>query len=131
MIRQLLRNYYKSIFVGILISWLSLSEDSSLNPGNFLNIPYLDKIGHFSIYLLFTTILLLDSGSWQRDRPFKYVLLFIPVIIGAMMEVLQRLVTIHRHADIIDMAANVSGIISGIILAHLVKRFLDPGKSDL
>ena len=119
-----IKRYYRSVLIGILILWLSLSGGQSLIPGDFLTIPYVDKIGHFFMYALFSGMLLLDSCLWQSDRSVRYVVLVIPVAFGALMEVLQFLLTKSRQAEALDLAADILGIGAGIVGALLVRQIL-------
>ena len=119
-----IKRYYRSILIGILILWLSLSGGQSLVPGDFLSIPYVDKIGHFIMYALFSGMLLLDSCLWQSSRSVRYVVLVIPVSFGALMEVLQYLVTKSRQAEALDLVADILGIGAGVVGALVVRSIL-------
>lgn len=119
-----IKRYYRSTIVGILILWLSLSGGKSLVPGDFLTIPYVDKIGHFLMYALFSGMLLLDSCLWQSGRSVRYVVLLIPVVFGALMEVFQYLLTKSRKAEALDLVADILGIGAGIVGALLVRQIL-------
>ena len=124
-----LKQYYKSIIIGGLIVWLSLSGSQTAIPGRFLEIPYVDKIGHFAMYAFFSAILLLDSGRWQYSGNFHYLALLIPVVFGALMEVLQMTLTTTRKAEVLDLAADVGGVAAGILLAFIAKRILKAVRS--
>jgi len=119
-----IKRYYRSVLIGSLILWLSLSGGQSLIPGDFLTIPYVDKIGHFLMYALFSGMLLLDSCLWQSDRSVRYVVLVIPLAFGALMEVLQFLVTKSRKAEALDLAADILGMGAGVAGALLVRQIL-------
>lgn len=123
MLFRILKQYYKSIIVGLLILWLSLTGNSSLMPGHFLNIPYIDKIGHFAMYALFSALLLLDSCNWDRRVRFRFIILLIPLLFGALMEILQMELTSVRKAEIGDLIADIGGIAAGILTAYIF-RFL-------
>lgn len=122
-----LKQYYKSIIIGAIILWLSLSENESINPGRIFNIPYSDKLGHLLAYMFFSGVLMLDSAKWRRTGNFRFLLIIIPVLFGALMELLQRLLTQGRQADILDMLANLTGIFLGLSAALVFRRLL---KSD-
>ncbi len=119
-----IKRYYRSVLIGILILWLSLSGGQSLVPGDFLRIPYVDKIGHFIMYALFSGMLLLDSCLWQSGRSVRYVVLVIPVTFGALMEVFQYLLTSSRQAEALDLAADILGVGAGIAGALAVRQIL-------
>jgi VanZ family protein len=119
-----IKRYYRSILIGFLILWLSLSGGQSLVPGDFLTIPYVDKIGHFIMYALFSGMLLLDSCQWQSGRSVRYVVLFFPVTFGALMEVFQYLLTTSRKAEALDLVADILGIGAGVAGALAVRQIL-------
>ncbi len=129
MVYLFIKQYYKSIIIGLLILWLSLSGSKSLIPGRMLNIPYLDKMGHFVMYMFFSAILLLDSCRWQTNRNLRYIFLLIPLFFGALMEMLQ-MTTTTRKAEFMDMTANIGGIVAGILLAHIALKILERFRSS-
>lgn len=124
MLYLIIKQYYKSIIIGLLITWLSLSGSKTMIPGRMLDIPYMDKMGHFAMYALFSAILLLDSCRWQLNRSFNYPLLLIPLLFGAIMEIMQMTLTTSRKAETVDLLANIGGILSGLLLAYLTRRVL-------
>jgi VanZ family protein len=125
MVYLFIKQYYKSIIIGILILWLSLSGSKSLVPGRMLSIPYVDKIGHFAMYAFFSAILLLDSCHWHNGRKFHYVILLIPFFFGALMEVMQMTLTTSRKAELADLLADIGGILAGILLARISLNLLE------
>jgi VanZ family protein len=119
-----LKQYYKSILIGLLIIWLSLTGSSIPVPGRMLDIPYLDKLGHFGMYAFFSAMLLLDSCRWKVDGKFHYLILLIPLFFGALMEILQMTFTETRKAEEIDLLANIGGIAAGVMAATIAKKLL-------
>ncbi|MFZ0473283.1 MAG: VanZ family protein [Bacteroidales bacterium] len=124
MVYLFLKQYYKSILIGILILWLSLTGSNIPIPGRMLDIPYLDKLGHFGMYAFFSAILLLDSCHWRVDGKFHYLILLIPLFFGALMEILQMTLTATRKAEEVDLLANMGGIAAGALLAYIVKKLI-------
>lgn len=124
MIYLFIKQYYRSIIIGLLILWLSLSGSKTMVPGRLLNIPYIDKMGHFAMYAFFSAVLLLDSSRWRSIRHFKYIILLIPLFFGALMELMQMTLTTSRKAEIIDLLANIGGVTAGILLAHIAQKIL-------
>jgi VanZ family protein len=124
MIFLFLKQYYRSILIGLLILWLSLTGSSIPVPGRMLDIPYLDKLGHFGMYAFFSAILLLDSCHWKVDGIFHYLILLIPLFFGALMEILQMTLTATRKAEEIDLLANIAGIAVGVLLASFAKKLI-------
>lgn len=129
MIYLFLKQYYKSIIIGLVIVWLSLSGGKSLLPGKMMTIPYIDKIGHFAMYSFFSAILLLDSCRWRSESSFRYIYLLIPVFFGALMEIMQMQFTTSRRGEIGDLIANISGVAAGVVMAHIAKSILKRVKS--
>jgi VanZ family protein len=130
MIYLFIKQYYKSIIIGILILWLSLSGSKSLIPGKMLGIPYIDKMGHFTMYTIFSGVLLLDSCRWRTSRHFRYAVLLFPLLFGALMEILQMTLTTSRKAETLDLAANITGVSAGILLAHITLKILKRFRSS-
>lgn len=131
MIYLFIKQYYKSIIIGLLILWLSLSGSKTLVPGRMLNIPYIDKMGHFAMYAFFSAVLLLDSCRWHSSRHLRYIILLIPLFFGALMEIMQMAFTTSRRAETLDLIANVSGVTAGIVLAHITLKILERIRSSL
>lgn len=125
MLYLFIKQYYKSILVGLLILWLSLSGSKTLVPGRMLSIPYIDKMGHFAMYGFFSAMLLLDSCRWQTKLRFNYIILTIPVFFGALMEIMQMTLTTSRKAETIDLLANIGGVTAGIVLAHIARKVIE------
>lgn len=125
MIYLFIKQYYRSIIIGLLILWLSLSGSKTLVPGRMLNIPYIDKMGHFAMYAFFSAVLLLDSAGWRTTSHFRYTILLIPLFFGALMEIMQMTLTTSRKAETIDLIANIGGVTAGIVLAHIALKVLE------
>ncbi|MDD3736450.1 MAG: VanZ family protein [Bacteroidales bacterium] len=125
MIYLFIKQYYKSIIIGLLILWLSLSGSKSLVPGRMLSIPYIDKMGHFAMYAFFSAVLLLDSCRWRGNSRFRYIILLIPVFFGALMEIMQMTLTTTRKAETIDLIANMGGVATGIVVAHIALKIFE------
>jgi VanZ family protein len=124
MVYLFLKQYYKSIIIGLLILWLSLTGSKLPVPGRMLDIPYFDKLGHFGMYSFFSAVLLLDSCHWRGGMKFRYLILIIPVFFGALMEILQMTLTVSRKAEELDFLANICGVTAGVLLAFIVKKMI-------
>jgi VanZ family protein len=119
---RLLRKYLPSILIAVLITWLSLADSNTINPGRLFNFPDSDKIAHFLIYGLFTLILLMDSCSWKIFERIYYIIIVIPVILGVLMEALQYLLTNYRQADFFDFLADLAGIACAALLICIIRK---------
>lgn len=81
-----------------------------------LEIPYFDKMVHFSLFFVFAMLLY---------RPFKQLNLkylfwapFTAILLGALLESAQRTISSTRDTDIYDFLANTTGIIISILFYH-------------
>jgi len=117
-----IKKYYPSILIAVLIMWLSLSESDTMKPMKLLDFPNSDKAAHFSIYLFFTFIMLLNSSYWKISGRIKYIIIIIPIILGLLLEIFQRLITTTRQADFYDFLANFSGIAIATIFVFFLSR---------
>lgn len=123
---RFIRKYYPSILIAILIMWLSLSESGTIKPIKLMDFPNSDKVAHFSIYLFFTFIMLLNSSYWKISGRIKYFIIIIPTLLGLLLEIFQRLLTKTRQADFYDFLANFSGIALAAIFVFILSRLFKP-----
>jgi VanZ family protein len=96
------------------IFWLSLTPRPPT-----IDIEQGDKLGHFGAYGLL--MLLFCQVYDQRRTRLAYASGFIAM--GIAIEFLQRM-TGYRTFDVLDMAANATGVILGWAAAALLDRFL-------
>lgn len=91
----------------LVLIWLSLAADP---PQPQLSWPHKDKFGHALAYGLMT---LLGAWAWSRGSfiTMKGLLIGLTsaMFFGVLMEVLQGLLTPHRQAEWLDLAANLAG----------------------
>ncbi len=121
----------KRLFGFLFISWLVLLTVLSLMPADDLdldgpNIPYLDKWAHFGFYAIATVLGALFL--WERKRPDEVRgtnLLLLGVLLagyGMIIEVLQGIGGQDRSAELLDLGANILGIVSGGWFSRFVLR---------
>lgn len=91
------------------------ADDLPLEP--FFRIPHFDKIVHFGLFFVLCLLLL---------RPFKllklnYYLLapLISIVLSAMLETSQHVLSVSRNSDIKDFIANSLGAISSVMFYYL------------
>ncbi len=115
----------KYIFTLLFISWvlfitmLSLFSFSGLDTGT-VNVPYADKIAHFSFYLIFAVL----GCMFVRERTqgemglskTLIIMLLIAIAYGIFIEVLQYTATANRMAEYGDVLANSLGAFVGVSL---------------
>lgn len=111
------RNYfYIAIFWAVLIAVLSLV---SLNPiSEEIIISNNDKFFHFVFYAVLSILL----GLSARQTKHNVYIIFLVIIYGIIIEILQFLLTKNREADINDAIANSFGAITGFVFLRIVKN---------
>ena len=105
-----------------MLSLFSFS-DMDLDEGN-LNVPYADKIVHFTFYLVFSILGCLlvrerTKGLWSMGKATR-VIVVSAISYGIVIEVLQYTLTEDRMAEFGDVVANTLGAFVGI---GLIRRF--------
>lgn len=119
---MVLRHYrYTILFISwvLFITMLSLFSfsDMDLDEGN-LNVPYADKIVHFTFYLVFSILGCLlvrerTKGLWSMGKATR-VIVVLAISYGIVIEVLQYTLTEDRMAEFGDVVANTLGAFVGI-----------------
>ncbi|NNK11617.1 MAG: VanZ family protein [Flavobacteriaceae bacterium] len=107
--------------VGItILSLVSFEDETSLD----LEIPYLDKIVHFTFYFIAAVLGLLFYKSLNERiiSNFKRILIFLAALIvyGIIIEVLQSTFTTYRSGEITDVLANSAGALLGTFLIRAI-----------
>lgn len=104
---------------GIMIAcWIPASLlTSQVDPDSgVFDIPYLDKIIHFGIFLVFTVLWLLASTDPRR---------LLRVAVGGvglavLTEAVQHIPAVGREFDLVDAVCDVVGILVGVLLLRVV-----------
>jgi VanZ family protein len=107
------RKYYilLSLLWVVFITTLSLV---SFNTNAFSTVKNTDKIVHFLFYFVFTLLLL---KSFNNKIKYKYLIVIgLAVSYGIIIEVLQNMFTLTRKAELFDVFANTTGVISAVLL---------------
>jgi VanZ family protein len=111
--------YAVSILLTILITYLSLSSLKELD----LKISVSDKLLHVSAYLALTISWLFAILKSHKNFKVKLQIGFTLCIFGIIIEILQSSMPLNRQGDYLDVLANSSGIILGIITFNYLLRF--------
>jgi VanZ family protein len=125
---QILKSFWKTFtWTGIVI-FLSLLSGNEVEKIPLPQIPHFDKYVHFTMYFIFTFLLLWDfsrynykSASWKRIVFFSILM---AVILGGSMELLQGIHRLHRSTDIKDFIANSAGALTAVFLFKFLENFL-------
>lgn len=119
-VKMIKKNLF-SIFVALIILYLSLASSDSFNNVPFSDIPNLDKIVHFGMYFGFMSAIIFDNRKTIKSNKQVLLLALIPFFYGILMEIFQALLTVSRFASIYDVLANLTGVVISILVWLLVK----------
>jgi VanZ family protein len=98
---------------------LSVLPADKINHAPLISIPYADKIGHMIAYLSLGFIWLLVLHT-QKKKEFKTLLFLFSM--GMLIELTQFYFLVGRYFEILDIIANISGAILGIVLCSVLYR---------
>ena len=125
----MLKKNFFSIFVALMILYLSLTNSSTFEKVHFINIPHLDKIVHFLMYSGLMSVIIVENRKSLNSNIRLTLIALIPFIYGILMEILQMIIATGRSGSIYDVLANSCGIIAAsslwlIIRPHLDRKFI-------
>ncbi len=113
-----------AIFI-LIICLIPGDNIKNINP---INIPYLDKLIHFFMYMVLSVLLVSSirrSSFFSKNPNLSYLLIvLLAIIYGGSIELLQRLEIFSRNSDIIDFMANTAGVISGLFIYFVLKKII-------
>ena len=89
----------------------------------FSNIPHFDKMVHFSLFFVLCLLLFRPF----KNLNFRYYILapITSIFLGAILEIIQHMVSASRNTDFYDFLANTTGIIAAVVFY----RFFVSGKN--
>ena len=99
----------------LLIFYLCLKPATVEKNFDFVNA---DKLIHFTLYFVFVVLwyrFLIYRKSFLTEK--KVVLVVVSIVLGIIIEILQKYYTQSRHADFFDVLANSLGSLAGILFA--------------
>ena len=108
-----------AISITILIAIISLI---SLKGVHLLKAQNSDKYGHFFTYFILGLSWLNAIKNPSRKIFINYIIIFLIICYGIILEVLQDILTTYRQADLFDIIANSAGVIFAVILYNLLKK---------
>ena len=129
---KFIKRHINSILWAIIVLMLCGAPSSEFPSMGFLNIPHLDKVVHFGLYVVFTLLLISENNVLrQRGGLTKKSLLIgftVAVVYGGLIEIMQLLVFTSRGADFFDFLANfvvsITAILSYKLLNKLSRRLI-------
>ena len=120
-----MKSFLPAIIWGIIIFIMSSLPGDDIPKSFIINIPFADKIIHFSMYFLLVILILFGFLRKSKNtliiRKFLFAF-FISLLYGILMEVLQYFVFIMRSADLMDIVANITGSLIGLLTFYYVQE---------
>jgi VanZ family protein len=112
-----------TIITAIVILYLSLAGSQTFGRSAFINIPYIDKIGHFCLYFILMAVIILEHRNSFKNTRQLLLIALIPLCFGILMEFLQMAITSDRKGEILDAASNSAGIAIALFLWLIIKPY--------
>jgi len=126
--KTLVKQYKFSLVVAIIITIVSLVNDSSLPKTGFFGIKNFDKIIHIAMYMSLSYVFFIEQNlkKYKEQRSYKiqnWMVLILLIIMGGLIEIIQPHIS-NRSCDLYDFLSNTVGAILGYILYHSTKKVL-------
>lgn len=112
-----------TIITLLVILYLSLAGSQTFGETGFINIPYIDKIGHFALYFLLMAVIILEHRNYFQNTRQLLLTALLPFFFGISLEILQLTVTTNRKGEILDAIFNSAGIAVALFLWLFFKPY--------
>lgn len=124
MLFTLCKYHIFSVLCGILIFILCVIKIPQQEVP--INFPHFDKIVHFTMYFTFSILYIFEnllSNPAKKKKPLILYLItiFLSLMIGGVIEIIQSDLTTYRSGDIIDWLFDMSGAITAIAIAAIYR----------
>lgn len=123
LLKHIIRSYYPGIIFGVIIFAMSVAPVSGEGQPLFFSFPGIDKVIHCMIYAIFTILM---CWSYLRNNPLRWVrfgiFLFAILVYSIIIEIVQLSLTTYRYGEILDVIANMLGIILGAAAILLYRK---------
>lgn len=105
-----------SIITALVILYLSFANPENLDKISPVHFRGLDKLVHIGLYFIFTSVILLENKNLLIKVNRFLLIILIPLIFGAIIELFQSLLTTYRSGDIFDLFSDMTGILISVLL---------------
>ncbi|MCU0471777.1 MAG: VanZ family protein [Bacteroidales bacterium] len=112
-----------TITTSLIILYLSLAGSLTINRINFINISYIDKIGHFGLYFILMAVIIIEHRSSFFNTRQLLLIALIPFSFGILIELMQLYFTTDRKGEILDAISNCAGITVALYLWLVFKPY--------
>jgi VanZ family protein len=116
------RNIF-SIIIAFLILILSLTNAEDLQKISVIHFKGFDKLIHFIMYFAFMSVILFENRKIEVRTGSLFLIALIPFVFGALMELLQTLLTASRTGNVYDLLFNLAGILFSLFIYLIIRSF--------
>lgn len=107
-----------AVAITLFIGYLSLKRIDYVP----IRLSHLDKIYHVVAYFLLASAWLLCFSKTTQNPKTTYFIALACIIYGMVIEVLQGILTTYRTASVLDVFANMAGVIAALMLFKQVYK---------
>ena len=108
-------------FVVTTIVIMVLTLMPSENLGSLELFSY-DKLGHFSIFFIWTFLFALSVATFKNRQTPLIVIFLTGSLFGIAIEILQYMTPYGRSANIFDAAADIAGSLAAVLLLRYLQK---------
>ncbi|MCX6330061.1 MAG: VanZ family protein [Bacteroidia bacterium] len=112
-----------SIIIAFIIIILSLTSSEELQKISIIHFKGMDKVIHFIMYFVFMSVILFENRKRVGRTGNLFLIALIPFFFGALMELLQSLLTSSRSGSIYDLIFNLAGILFSVLIFLIIRSF--------
>jgi VanZ family protein len=120
---KMIRNNKFSIIIAFIIVILSLTSSEDLQKISIIHFKGMDKVIHFIMYFVFMSVILFENRKIVARTGNLFLIALIPFFFGALMELLQSLLTTSRSGSIYDLLSNLAGILFSALIFLIIRSF--------
>lgn len=123
-----IKQYKFTIVVAIIITIISLVNESNLPSSGFFQFKHFDKLVHVLMYMSLSYILYLERNLKKYLASRKHIIpnwlfLVILIVMGGVIEIIQPMVS-NRSCNLFDFLSNGVGAVLGYLLYQSTKKWL-------
>jgi VanZ family protein len=121
MLKLIKKNIF-SILVALGVMYLSLTSSQTFEKVPLINIPYFDKIVHFGMYFVLTSVIIYENSKTLIKTGRVFIIALIPFVYGVLIEILQSALTVTRTGSLYDALADCAGILISVLIWLCIKH---------
>lgn len=105
----------------VLITALTLMPSDKIEVFSWSAIIGIDKVGHMAVFGILY-VLHMMSKKQRPDKAIDYNFLIIAALFGFLLEVLQNYMYLGRHFDVLDIIANIIGLLIAAVVIYWLHK---------